>query len=88
MTFEEGGGSNRSVAAGNAEAPASEAAASQSAKAQAAPAGPSLPPQIEDFDELIKKEVQAFVGLGEKIGGLVAEQVRYCQLVALLLSVC
>jgi hypothetical protein len=41
----------------------------------APPAAPSLPPQIEDFDALINGDVQNFVDLGEKIGGLVAEQV-------------
>jgi adenylyl cyclase-associated protein len=35
-----------------------------------------VPPQIEDFDALIKGDVQNFVNLGEKIGGLVAEQVN------------
>jgi hypothetical protein len=34
-----------------------------------------VPPQIQDFDALIKGDVQNFVNLGEKIGGLVAEQV-------------
>jgi adenylyl cyclase-associated protein len=33
------------------------------------------PPQIEDFDALIKSDVQAFVDLGKQIGGLVGEQV-------------
>lgn len=41
----------------------------------APPAAPSLPPQIEDFDALINGDVRSFVDLGEKIGGLVAEQV-------------
>lgn len=43
---------------------------------QAPPAAPQVPPQIQDFDALIKGDVQNFVKLGEKIGGLVAEQVR------------
>lgn len=43
----------------------------------AAPVAPQIPPQIQDFDALIKGDVQNFVSLGEKIGGLVAEQVRY-----------
>lgn len=42
----------------------------------AAPAAPQVPAQIQDFDTLIKGDVQNFVNLGEKIGGLVAEQVR------------
>ena len=41
-----------------------------------APAAPAVPPQIEDFDTLIKKDVRNFVDLGNKIGDLVAEQVR------------
>lgn len=43
----------------------------------AAPAAPQVPPQIQDFDALIKGDVQNFVNLGEKIGGLVAEQVSF-----------
>lgn len=42
----------------------------------AAPAAPQIPPQIQDFDALIKGDVQNFVKLGAKIGGLVEEQVR------------
>ncbi|KAJ6143560.1 hypothetical protein N7471_003013 [Penicillium samsonianum] len=40
----------------------------------AAPVAAPVPPQIKDFDALIKGDVQNFVNLGEKIGGLVAEQ--------------
>ncbi|KAJ5727886.1 hypothetical protein N7493_005706 [Penicillium malachiteum] len=40
----------------------------------APPAAPQIPAQIQDFDALIKGDVQNFVNLGEKIGGLVAEQ--------------
>jgi adenylyl cyclase-associated protein len=43
----------------------------------AVPAAAPVPPQIQDFDALIKGDVQNFVTLGEKIGGLVAEQVRF-----------
>jgi adenylyl cyclase-associated protein len=43
--------------------------------APAAPAPAPLPPQIEDFDKLIEKDVKPFVELGRKIGGLVEEQV-------------
>ncbi|OJJ49889.1 hypothetical protein ASPZODRAFT_128449 [Penicilliopsis zonata CBS 506.65] len=38
------------------------------------PVAEPLPPQIEDFDAFIKGDVQNFVDLGEKIGGLVEEQ--------------
>lgn len=41
----------------------------------AAPAAAPIPQQIQDFDALIKGDVQNYVNLGEKIGGLVAEQV-------------
>ncbi|KAE8148929.1 adenylate cyclase associated N terminal-domain-containing protein [Aspergillus avenaceus] len=40
----------------------------------AAPAAPAVPPQIEDFDTLINKDVRNFVELGNKIGDLVADQ--------------
>jgi len=40
----------------------------------AAPAAAPIPPQIQDFDALINGDVQNFVNLGQKIGGLVAEQ--------------
>lgn len=46
------------------------------APAPAAAVAAPIPPQIEDFDELIKGDVRNFVELGEKVGGLVAEQVR------------
>lgn len=55
------------------------APAPESPKPEPAPPAPptdSTPPQIKDFDALIKGDVQNFVDLGEKIGGLVAEQVR------------
>lgn len=42
----------------------------------AAPAADPIPPAIQDFDALIKNDVENFVEVGEKIGGLVAEQVR------------
>ncbi|KAL5002512.1 adenylate cyclase associated N terminal-domain-containing protein [Aspergillus recurvatus] len=42
--------------------------------APAAPAAAPLPSQIVDFDTLISKEVENFVQLGKKIGGLVTEQ--------------
>lgn len=45
----------------------------------AAPAAAPVPPQIQDFDALIKGDVQNFVNLGEKIGGLVAEQVSIAE---------
>ncbi|KAJ5247495.1 hypothetical protein N7468_002478 [Penicillium chermesinum] len=40
----------------------------------ASPAAAPTPPQIQDFDALIQGDVQNFVKLSEKIGGLVAEQ--------------
>lgn len=41
----------------------------------AAPAPPPIPPQIQDFDTLINEDVRNFVELGQKINGLVGEQV-------------
>lgn len=53
------------------------------------PVAAQVPPQIQDFDELIKKDVQNFVKLGEKIGGLVEEQVRVvCLIIGQLISNC
>lgn len=46
------------------------------APAPVAPAAAPIPPQIEDFDELIKNDVRNFVELGEKVGGLVDEQAK------------
>lgn len=48
------------------------------AAAIAAPPPPvvePLPQAIEDFDVIINEDVKKFVDLGQKIGGLVAEQV-------------
>ena len=39
------------------------------------PAEP-LPRSIEEFDKIIKEDVQGFVAAGEKIGGLVEQQVH------------
>ena len=76
-TFEDGGAPSSSAVVGSANASTKAQSASEAPKSEtAAPSPPSIPPQVEDFDELIK-EVQSFVSLGEKIGGLVAEQVRY-----------
>lgn len=40
-----------------------------------APVAEPLPATIEDFDKIIDSEVNKFVQAGEKIGGLVEEQV-------------
>jgi adenylyl cyclase-associated protein len=42
-----------------------------------APQVEPLPPKIEAFDALIKGDVRSFVDIGERIGGLIAEQVWY-----------
>lgn len=42
----------------------------------ATPPAPPVPPQIEDFDALVKGDVRNFVELAQKVGGLVEEQVR------------
>lgn len=47
-------------------------------KQAAAPPPPvvePLPQAIEDFDKIIDEDVKKFVDIGQKIGGLVAEQV-------------
>jgi adenylyl cyclase-associated protein len=36
-----------------------------------------LPRSVEDFDKIIKEEVQGFVTASEKIGGLVEQQVEH-----------
>lgn len=36
----------------------------------------TLPPVIDDFDNIINGEVKTFVNMSEEIGGLVAEQVH------------
>ncbi|PLB43589.1 adenylyl cyclase-associated protein [Aspergillus steynii IBT 23096] len=61
-------------AAESAAAPTPLAAEAPKAAAAPAPAAPTVPPQIQDFDALINKDVQNFVDLGNTIGGLVAEQ--------------
>lgn len=40
-----------------------------------APVADPVPPQIEDFDALIKGDVQKFVDDAQNVGDLVAEQV-------------
>jgi adenylyl cyclase-associated protein len=44
--------------------------------AQAPPPPEPLPQAIGDFDGLINGDVQKYVSLSERLGGLVAEQVR------------
>ncbi|KAL4809347.1 adenylate cyclase associated N terminal-domain-containing protein [Aspergillus unguis] len=59
---------------GSAAPPEPQASERSAPAAPAAPAAAPLPPQIEDFDTLINKDVGNYVALGEKVGGLVAEQ--------------
>jgi len=40
-----------------------------------APQVEPIPPEIEAFDALIKSDVRSFVDIGERIGGLIGEQV-------------
>lgn len=63
-------------AAAAAAEPATPAQPKAASPPPAPPAPPQLPQQIQDFDDLIKGDIQNFVGLGEKIGSLVEEQVR------------
>lgn len=66
--------SPKSMGVSTPPAPAPPAPA-KAAPSPTAPAADPIPPQIQDFDALIKNDVQNFVNMGEKIGGLVAEQV-------------
>lgn len=68
---------NSPKAVESAAVPTPSAAEAPQAAAPPAPATPTVPPQIHDFDALINKDVQNFVDLGNKIGGLVEEQVGY-----------
>jgi hypothetical protein len=67
---------SKSIGSSSAAAPATPEPPKPAPPPPAPPAAPQVPPQIQDFDALIKGDVQNFVNLGEKIGGLVAEQVR------------
>lgn len=62
-------------ASGSSAAPEPQASEGPTPTEPPAPAAAPLPPQIEDFDKLISNEVRNFVELGQKVGGLVAEQV-------------
>jgi hypothetical protein len=66
---------SKSLGGSSSSVPASPEPAQATPPPPAAPAADPVPPQIQDFDALIKGDVQNFVNLGEKIGGLVAEQV-------------
>lgn len=69
----------KQIETGAPAAVAEPAAPTQTKAAPSPPAHPApaqLPQQIQDFDDLIKGDVQTFVDLGEKIGSLVEEQVR------------
>lgn len=59
----------------NLTTPVQQAAIEPSTPSPPTPTPEPDPPQIEDFDALIKSDVQAFVDLGNQIGGLVGEQV-------------
>jgi hypothetical protein len=67
---------SKSLSSPSADAPATPEPPKPAPPPPAPPAAPQVPPQIQDFDALIKGDVQNFVNLGEKVGGLVAEQVR------------
>jgi adenylyl cyclase-associated protein len=63
------------AAINSASATPAESAAAAIIEPPPQPADP-LPRSIEDFDKIIKEDVQAFATASEKIGGLVEEQVQ------------
>jgi hypothetical protein len=68
---------NAEVAAAEAESQAAkqpDGGEQRSASAPSAVAEP-LPKTIEDFDKILKEDVQIFIAASEKLGGLVQEQV-------------
>lgn len=73
MSFEGAGPANNI----NLAAPSQPAVATPSEQVPSppTPAPEQNPPQIEDFDDFIKGDVQAFVDFGKHIGDLVGEQV-------------
>ncbi|KAJ5561602.1 hypothetical protein N7461_000363 [Penicillium sp. DV-2018c] len=73
MSYEDPSAS-KSMGASPSSASATTEPAQATSPPPAAPAAAPVPPQIQDFDALIKGDVQNFVNMGEKIGGLVAEQ--------------
>ena len=64
------------VAAINSASPAPTDPASVAATAPAPEPAEPLPRSIEEFDKIVKEEVQGFVTASEKIGGLVQQQAR------------
>jgi hypothetical protein len=68
---------NAEVAAAEAQSLAAkqpDGAGARSASAPAAVAEP-LPKTIEDFDKILKEDVQVFLAASDKLGGLIHEQV-------------
>jgi adenylyl cyclase-associated protein len=68
---------NAEVAAAEAQSLAAkqpDGAGPRSASAPAAVAEP-LPKTIEDFDKILKEDVQVFLAASDKLGGLIHEQV-------------
>lgn len=79
MSFDGGNAPSGQSDSGNRAIPAGGQGPPEPAKAPtpapAAPAASAVPPEIADFDALIKEDVSKFVEIGQNIGGLVAEQV-------------
>jgi adenylyl cyclase-associated protein len=69
---------NATVAAAEAESLAAKEADGAETRSASAPAAVQepLPKTIEDFDKILKEDVQGFVTASEKLGGLIQEQVR------------
>ena len=64
------------VAAINSASPAPTASAAVAVVEPAPQPAEPLPRSIEEFDRIIKEDVQGFVTASEKIGGLVEQQVQ------------
>lgn len=64
------------AAINNASAAPAQSTAAVAATAPSAPPAQPLPRSVEDFDKIVKEDVQAFVTASEKIGGLVELQVE------------
>src|SRR5947208_2037450 len=64
------------VAAINSASPAPTLASAVTAQEPAPQPAEPLPRSIEEFDKIIKEDVQGFVTASEKIGGLVEQQVH------------
>jgi len=68
---------NAAVAAAEAESLAAKQPDGPEARSASAPPAVAepLPKTIEDFDKILKNDVETFIATSEKLGGLIQEQV-------------